>query len=185
MPTTPTAEHRSVDATILTNGAPLVWKCVPVNVMVVAEPDSAATGLIAVTVCRGSETATATEVSAYGPPDVDEKQILFPADAVPVPVVSNVTLNVADVSEVAVSCPEVVPASAASVHAPIDETILTYGAPLVWKLVPVNAMGVTVPDTAAVGMINANVCTGNVIAITMGLLLPSTAAAYVPPAADA
>ena len=120
---------------------------------------------------------------AYAPPA--DQQILFPEDLVPDAVVSNVRLSVADVSEIGTSCPDVVPASAESVHSPEELIILMCGAPLVWKFVPVNVITVATPDVAVTGLIDANVCTGNVIAITMGLLLPSTAAAYVPPAADA
>ena len=41
---------------------------------------------------------------------------------------------------------------------------------------------VVMPDTTVVGLVDVMVCGGSVIAITTALALPSTAAAYVPPA---
>jgi len=41
---------------------------------------------------------------------------------------------------------------------------------------------VVMPDTTVVGLVDVMVCGGSVIAITTALPLPSTAAAYVPPA---
>ena len=83
-----------------------------------------------------------------------------------------------------VSCPDVVPASAGSVHASVGPTILTCGSPLVWKFVPVNVTEVAAPDTSASGVTDVIVFAGSVIAITTGVPLPSRASAKSAPASS-
>jgi len=125
--------HASLDPTILTCGVLLVWKCVPVTVKDVAEPDTAVIGLIAVTVRAGTVTAITTGVpvpstaAAYVPPAVAEKQSWFPVEARPVAVVSNVTSNLATASINSMAWPAVVPGSVESVQTSLGPTILTNG----------------------------------------------------------
>jgi hypothetical protein len=80
-----------------------------VNANEVARPDTAVTGLMALTVCAGSVTSITTGVNVpsraavYVPLDVLHQQTLLSVEPVPVAVVSKITVRVPDVSDVSVS----------------------------------------------------------------------------------
>ena len=150
-------------------------------------PDTTVVGLVDVMVCGGSVIAITTALAlpstaaAYVPPADSDQQILLSTDAAPVACVLNVTVNVAAVSELTASWPEVVPARADDVmQSPPEPTILIHGAPLVWKFVPANVIEVADADTAVAGLIQVTVCGGSVIAITTGDPAVLSAAVYAP-----